>query len=119
MEGMERNELIQKKGADEIAPLLDAKDVAAILKSSVKTVHKRVREGKLACVQITAKDRRFTIEQVQTFIEAQSIEVQIDSSKVKPVKSQPPKGGEASCKAKSFEARATGSLVKELKALCR
>ena len=48
---MEEKELLQTKGAEEIAPLLDAKDVARILKSSVKTVHKRVREGKLGCVQ--------------------------------------------------------------------
>ena len=94
MEGMEGHELIQKKGADDIAPLLDAKDVALILKSSVKTVHKRVREGKLACVQVTAKDRRFTIEQVQTFIEAQSTRTPIDKKVANPISSSPKKGGE-------------------------
>jgi hypothetical protein len=94
MEGMERNELLQTKGADEIASLLDAKDVAKILKSSVKTVHKRVREGKLGCVQITAKDRRFTIEQVRTFIEAQSTRTPIDKKVVNPILSSPKKGGE-------------------------
>ena len=96
MEGTERNELIQQKGAEDIAPLLDAKDVALILKSSVKTVHKRVREGKLACVQSSPKDRKFTKEQVQAFIEAQSTEVPIDKAKEKSVKSCPPKGGEKS-----------------------
>ena len=90
---MEEKELLQTKGAEEIAPLLDAKDVARILKRSVKTVHKRVREGKLACVQDNQKDRRFTIGQVLAYIEAQSTEVRIDRSKAKPVKSQPPKGG--------------------------
>ena len=90
---MEEKELLQTKGAEEIAPLLDAEDVARILKSSVKTVHKRVREGKLQCVQGSAKDRKFTIGQVQAYIKAQSTEVRIDRSKVKPVNSQPPKGG--------------------------
>ena len=94
MEGMERNELLQTKGADEIAPLLDAKDVATILKSSVKTVHKRVREGQLGCVQITARDRRFTIEQVRTFIEAQSTQTPIDKKVANPISSGPKKGGE-------------------------
>ena len=93
---MEEKELLQTKGAEEIAPLLDAKDVARILKSSVKTVHKRVSEGKLGCVQATPKDRRFIREQVQAYIEAQSTGVRIDRSKEKPVKSQPPKGGEKS-----------------------
>ena len=93
---MEEKELLQTKGAEEIAPLLDAEDVARILKSSVKTVHKRVREGKLACVQSSQKDRKFTREQVQAFIEAQSTRVRVDRSKGKPVKSRPPKGGEKS-----------------------
>ncbi|MGO9120586.1 MAG: helix-turn-helix domain-containing protein [Desulfomonilaceae bacterium] len=93
---MEEKELQQTKGAEEIAPLLDAKDVARILKCSVKTVHKRVREGKLGCVQDNLKDRRFIGEQVQAYIEAQSTGVRVDRSKGKPVKSLPPKGGEKS-----------------------
>ncbi len=93
---MEERQLLQTEGAEEIAPLLDAEDVARILKRSVKTVHKRVREGKLACVQDTAKDRRFTREQVQAYIEAQSTQVRIDRVPVKPVKSPEPKGGEKS-----------------------
>ncbi|MGO9568686.1 MAG: helix-turn-helix domain-containing protein [Desulfomonilaceae bacterium] len=76
--------------------LMDAKDVAKILKRSVKTVHKRVREGKLGCVQATPKDRRFTRDQLQAFIDSQTVEPRIDRSKEKPVKSQPPKGGEKS-----------------------
>ena len=81
---MEERELLQTKGAEEIAPLLDAEDVARILKSSVKTVHKRVREGKLQCVQGSPKDRKFTREQVQAYIEAQSTQVRIDREKEKP-----------------------------------
>ena len=91
---MEERELLQTKAADEIAPLLDAEDVARILKSSVKTVHKRVREGKLQCVQGSPKDRKFTREQVQAYIKAQSTQVRIDREKEKTVRSQPPKGGD-------------------------
>jgi predicted site-specific integrase-resolvase len=79
---MEQKELIQRTGiiGEELKPLLDAEDVARILKSSVKTVHKRVREGKLGCVQASPKDRKFTRKQVQAFIEAQSTEVRFDRS---------------------------------------
>jgi excisionase family DNA binding protein len=76
--------------------LMDAQDVALILKIAPKTVHKLVRRGKLGCVQVTEKDRRFTREQVQAYIESQSVEVRIDRTKEKAVKSQPPKGGEKS-----------------------
>ena len=107
-------ELLQTKGAEEIAPLLDAEDVARILKSSVKTVHKRVREGKLQCVQGSPKDRKFTREQVQAFIQAQSTEVRIDREKEKTVRSQPPKGGDQkhNCGEKTKDSWA--SLQKEM-----
>ncbi|AFM23347.1 helix-turn-helix domain-containing protein [Desulfomonile tiedjei] len=55
--------------------LMDVKDIAKILKIAPKTVHKLVREGKLGCVQVTDKDRRFTREQVQTHIASQSVYV--------------------------------------------
>jgi len=118
---MEEKELGQELGiiGQELGRLLDANDVAKILKISVKTVQKRVREGKLGCVQVTPKHRRFTRKQVQAFIEAQSTEVQIDRVTAKAVTSPQPKGGEEQRKAKSFEAQVTGSLVEELKALCR
>jgi hypothetical protein len=76
--------------------LMNAQDVALILKIAPKTVHKLVRKGILGCVQVTEKDRRFTLEQVQAYIDSQSTEVPIDRSKEKPVKSRPPKGGEKS-----------------------
>ena len=43
----------------DIRPLLKSAHVAHVLGISIKAVHKRVREGKLACAQITARDRRF------------------------------------------------------------
>lgn len=45
-----------------IARLLPAATVASILGVSPKTVHKLVREEKLACVQVTAQDRRLEEE---------------------------------------------------------
>jgi hypothetical protein len=48
-----------------IPELLTAKGVGAILGISVKTVHKFVREKKLACVRVTSRGRRFTHEQIQ------------------------------------------------------
>ncbi|MGO9119039.1 MAG: helix-turn-helix domain-containing protein [Desulfomonilaceae bacterium] len=51
-----------------IPQLMDAKDVALILKIAPKTVHKLVRAGKLGCVKVTEKDRRFIREQAQAYI---------------------------------------------------
>jgi hypothetical protein len=76
--------------------LMDAQDVALILKIAPKTVHKLVRRGILGCVQVTEKDRRFTREQVQAYIDSQSVEVRIDRSRAKAVKLPLPKGGEKS-----------------------
>ncbi len=79
-----------------IHKLLSARDVAEILGISVKTVNKLVREAKLGCVQVTAKERRFTEEQIREYIESRSSKVQIDRTKPDRVKSAAPKGGEKS-----------------------
>ena len=79
-----------------IQKLLSPKDVAEILGISVKTVNKLVREGKLGCVQVTSKERRFTEEQVRSYIESRISKVQIDRRIPNRVKSTPPKGGEKS-----------------------
>jgi len=55
-----------------------------------------VRDGKLGCVQVTAKERRFTEEQIQEYIESSSSKVQIDTRTPIRVKSAAPKGGEKS-----------------------
>ena len=75
------------------ASLLDAQEVALVLRIGVKTVHKLVREKKLACVQVTARDRRFTQEQVQEYIRSQSTPVRVDKRDPRPVSSSPKKGG--------------------------
>ena len=95
--------------------LLDAEEVALRYKISAKTLHKLVREGKHACVQITAKDRRFTCEQVQEYIRSQSIEVRVDKRDPKPVQLPPKKGGIERKTAGDIEA----DLVKEIRSLCR
>jgi len=77
-----------------IQKLLSAKDVAEAFGISVKTVNKLVREAKLGCVQVTAKERRFTEEQIKEYIESRSSKVQIDRTKPERVKSAPPKGGD-------------------------
>jgi excisionase family DNA binding protein len=95
-----------------IQRLLSPADVAGILGISVKTVNKLVREGKLGCVQVTSKERRFTEEQVRGYIEGRSrgiYQVRVDTPRVQKVSSQPPKGGEKSLE---FSRR---SLIEEMR----
>jgi excisionase family DNA binding protein len=82
-------------GESQIRKLLTAKDVAEILGIVAKTVNKLVREGKLGCVQVTAKERRFTEEQVERFVESRSIERPVDRMSPKPL-DFPRKGGKKS-----------------------
>jgi excisionase family DNA binding protein len=77
-----------------ILKLLSARHVGEILGISAKTVHKLVREGKLGSVQITTKERRFTEQQVEGFIESRSSKLQIDRTIPDRVKSAAPKGGD-------------------------
>jgi excisionase family DNA binding protein len=74
--------------------LYTASDLANILLVPVRTVHKLVREKKLACVQVTARERRFTPEQVQQYIESRSTGTMIDKTLTAPVSSPPKKGGD-------------------------
>jgi len=89
---MEGKENIQ--GESQIRKLMTAKDLAEILGIAAKTVNKLVREGKLGCVQVTAKERRFTEQQIQEYIESRSSNVQIDRTIPDRVKSAAPKGGD-------------------------
>jgi excisionase family DNA binding protein len=79
-----------------LTSLLHTCDVATLLGISAKTVHKLVREGKLPCVQVTARERRFTPEQVQQYIESQSTVMRVDKKAAPAVSSRPKKGGEKS-----------------------
>ena len=95
---MMNNEIGKENDQERISiqKLLSAKDVAEILGISVKTVNKLVREAKLGCVQVTAKKRRFTEEQIRQYIETRSSKLQIDRTIPDRVKSAAPKGGEKS-----------------------
>ena len=87
----------QTSNPDDSSPivrLLTAVAVASILGISPKTVHKLVREGKLACVQVTARERRFTHEQVEQYVLNQTTSVRVDKKAPRPV-SSPPKKGDA------------------------
>ncbi len=75
------------------AHLLEPKEVASMLKISLKTLHKLVREGKLSCVQVTARERRFTPEQIQHYIESRSTGIRVDKKAAPAVSSRPKKGG--------------------------
>lgn len=96
-------------------PLLTAKDVAARLLLREKMVHQLVRDGKLACVQITSRERRFTEKQVREFVERQSQQARVDKSVSSPLSSPQRKGG-----AERKSAGDVGTdLVKEIRSLCR
>jgi excisionase family DNA binding protein len=72
--------------------LLVPLDVATRLKVSVKTIHKLVREGKLSCVQVTGRERRFTDEQVQEYIRSRTIPSRVTKNPVDPYHLAPGKG---------------------------
>jgi excisionase family DNA binding protein len=85
---------IETKSAVDMVPPLRVTDTAAILGVSPKTVHKLVRERKLACVQVTTRERRFTYQQVEDYIRSQSTAVRVDKRDPRPVQSYPKKGGD-------------------------
>jgi len=99
-------------GRQDLPKLLYPRDVAQLLGISVKTIHKLVRDGKLGCVQVTTKDRRFTQEQVQHYIESctTNAPAKIDREPSVRVRSQPPKGGE-----KSSRVFDRANLLKEIR----
>ncbi len=90
-------------GRQDLPQLLHPRDVAQVLGISVKTVHKLVRDEKLGCVQVTTKDRRFTQEQVQWYIEScttnapakidREPSLRVDTPRVRQVSSPTKKGG--------------------------
>ncbi len=53
--------------------LMTAEDVARILGIGRSTVHQLVKEGRLGCVQITTRNRRFTKEVVEEFIRLETV----------------------------------------------
>lgn len=59
--------------------LLTPQQVAEILGISDRTIHKLCREGKLSYAQIDSKHRRFTSEDVESYLA--SVQVQAKSSR--------------------------------------
>jgi excisionase family DNA binding protein len=53
--------------------LMEPWEVAQILGIGRSTVHQLVKEGRLACVQVTKRNRRFTREMVEEFIKSKSV----------------------------------------------
>lgn len=96
-------------------PLLKPEDVALILGISRKTVHHLVRDGKLSCVQVTPRDRRFTMEHLNEFVRSQTISVCVDKKTPGIVSSPARKGGDRKESTGDFGT----DLVKEIRSLCR
>jgi excisionase family DNA binding protein len=91
---MSRERQVEELAMSSAMPALwCASNVAQILGISEKIVHKLVREGKLPCVQVTDRERRFTPEQVQQYIESRSTGARVDKKDPRPVSSRPKKGG--------------------------
>jgi excisionase family DNA binding protein len=91
-----------------IEQLLTPNEVSEILKISCKAVHKLCRDGKLDFIWVNNKERRFTQEDVQTYIEAQAVRKPAIDKKPSKRLPCPKKGG-----AKSFGNGA--NLRKEMK----
>jgi hypothetical protein len=53
--------------------LLTVQEAADILRLSAKRVHELVRLGLLGCVQVTARERRFTGQLIQDYIDSKTI----------------------------------------------
>ena len=93
--------------------LLTAMEAASRLRMKVKKIHSLVRLGKLACIQISPKDRKFTEAQLHEFIEMNTVPNR------KPIDSigsgripYPKKGGS---KSKSVEDSARAQLKEEMR----
>ncbi len=91
--GMIAHQNATENDSPSIERLLSVAAVAFILGVAPKAVHKLARERKLGCVQVTARDRRFTREQIQEYIRSKSTEVRVDKGDPRPVQSPPKKGG--------------------------
>lgn len=78
----------------ENAKLLTVTEASEFLSIRPRTIHKLVRDGKLGCVQVTPKERRFTSEQLAAYVEGQTIAPkEIDRKLGNPLPSKT-KGGE-------------------------
>ena len=80
----------------ELTALLEPDEVAALLRCSTKMLHGLVRAGELACVQVSARKRLFSTDQIHQYIESKTIERRVDRKRGRRVSCTPEKGGEKS-----------------------
>jgi len=98
-----------------LRPLLAPEDVSTILAISVKGIHELCRSGRLEYIRVNGKERRFTEEMVQAFIQEQTVsrpKKSVDRSRPLTLPCSR-KGG-----VKSVEDSGT-DLGKEIRDLCR
>lgn len=76
--------------------LLKPQQVAEYLGITVKMVHQLCREHKLPYVKINRKERRFTEEQVQEYVDSQTVKIPVIDKKPSKRLDCPRKGGEKS-----------------------
>jgi excisionase family DNA binding protein len=80
---------------DMLPSLLTTQAVAEYLGVKTKTTHQLVREGKLSCIQLSPKDRKFTEDQLKAYLDSRTVAapklIDKKASKTLPLKL---KGGE-------------------------
>ena len=95
--------------------LLDAEEVGDILGIAPKTVHKLARSGLLQSVRVTGRDRRFTVNQVQEYIESNTTARTVDVKQLPRITCR----HEGGRKSKSVGASGSDLLREEIKRLCQ
>ena len=66
------------QGHESQTRLMTTEEVAEFLSVKKRKVHQLVREKKLGCVQLSAKERRFTMNHVDDFIASRSSKPVVD-----------------------------------------
>ena len=99
-------------------PLLTVAEASDLLQVRPRTIHKLCREGKLGYVMVTAKERRFTRSQLDTYITEQTIMPKvIDRKPMNPLTSTEKGGGRR--EQRVLKVSEAGLLKQEIKSLCQ
>ncbi|MBM4329043.1 MAG: helix-turn-helix domain-containing protein [Deltaproteobacteria bacterium] len=99
--------------------LLTPQQAAEVLAIPLKSLHALCRDGRLAYVRINRRgERRFTADQLQAFVEGQTVSARnpVDKQPRRALPS-PRKGGEK--EVVGVEEKGLSSLRKEIEALCQ
>lgn len=85
---------------------LTAEQVSEHLQVPIKVVNQLVRDGKLSCVQLSERRRRFTVEQLDEFMarHTKAQRIPVDKKTVRPLPSSK-KGGVKSSRVSKAELR--------------